>query len=139
MFELVRVRDHYATPTGATGTVGTTAWALSAAFVLGGKETWKGVKVDAPLDPEKGGFGAFELGARYGALRVGDVAFERGFASRSSSAQLATQWGVVGSWHFADGNHVRVSYERTNYRGGAAGGEDKKPELLLLTRLQTAF
>jgi phosphate-selective porin OprO and OprP len=139
MFEVVRVRDHYATPTGATGTVGTTAWALQAAFVLGGKETWKGVKVDAPLDPEKGGFGAFELGARYGALRVGDVAFKRGFASRNNSAQLATQWGLVGSWHFADGNHLRVSYERTNYRGGAAGGEDKKPELLLLTRLQAAF
>jgi hypothetical protein len=30
MFEVVRVRDHYATPTGATGTVGTTAWALQA-------------------------------------------------------------------------------------------------------------
>jgi phosphate-selective porin OprO/OprP len=139
MFEVVRVHDHYATPTGATGTVGTTAWALQAAVALGGTETFKGVKVEKPLDPAKGQFGAFELGARYGALRVGDVAFKRGFASRNSAAQLATQWGLVGSWHFADGNHLRVSYERTNFRGGAAGGEDKKPELLLLTRLQTAF
>jgi phosphate-selective porin OprO/OprP len=125
-------------PNGATGTVGTTAWALQAAFALGGKETWKGVKVDHPLDLDKGTFGAFELGARYGALRVGDVAFKRGFASRNSSAQLAKEWGLVGTWHLADGNHLRVSYERTDYRGGAKG-DDKKPEILLLTRLQASF
>jgi phosphate-selective porin OprO/OprP len=139
MFELVRVRDRYVHPNGTSGSTGTTAWALQAAFALGGKETWKGVKVDKPLDPAKGDLGAFELGARYGSLRVGDSAFARGFANRNSAAQLATQWGLAGSWHFGDGNHLRVSYERTDYRGGAAGGEDKKPELLLLTRLQTAF
>ena len=138
LFEVVRVNDHYASPNGGKGTVGTTAWALQLGAVLGGKETWKGVKVDHPLDPEHGGFGAFELGARMGDLRVGDLAYKRGFASRKTSAQRATQWGIEGTWHLADGDHIRVSYERTDFRGGAATG-DRKPELLLLSRLQVAF
>jgi phosphate-selective porin OprO/OprP len=138
MFELVRVEDHLASPTGAKGTVGTTAWALQGAAVLGGKESFKGVKVDHPLDLDKGGFGAFELGARYGDLRVGDLAYQRGFAGRKTASARATQWGLGGTWHVADGNHFRVSYERTDFRGGAAKG-DRKPELLLLARMQAAF
>jgi len=139
MFEYVRVRDHLAMPNGTTGNVGTTAWALQASGVLGGKNSYKGVKVDHPLDPSAGGFGAFELGARWGDLRVGDAAFKDGFANRNTSAQRATQWGVAGTWHFADGQHLRVTYERTNFRGGAPKGGDKDPELLLLCRLQGSF
>jgi phosphate-selective porin OprO/OprP len=139
MFEYVRVRDHFKTPNGVEADVGTQAWALQASGVLGGKQGFKGIKVAQPLDPAKGDFGAFELGARWGDLRVGDSAFNNGFAKRTTSAQRATQWGVAGTWHFADGQHLRVSYERTNFRGGAADGGDKNPELLLLTRLQASF
>lgn len=139
MFEYVRVRDHLAMPNGTTGNVGTTAWALQASGVFGGKQSYKGIKVDHPLDPAAGGFGAFEIGARWGDLRVGDAAFKDGFANRNTSAQRATQWGIAGTWHFADAQHLRVSYERTNYRGGAPKGGDKDPELLLLCRLQGSF
>jgi phosphate-selective porin OprO/OprP len=139
MFEYVRVRDHYAMPNGTTGNVGTTAWALQGSGVFGGKQSYKGVKVNHPLDPKSGGFGAFEIGARWGDLRVGDAAFKDGFANRNTAAQRASQWGVAGTWHFADGQHLRVSYERTNFRGGAPKGGDKDPELLLLCRLQGSF
>ena len=138
MWELVRVRETFATPTG-TGHVGTTAWALQGSVAVGGKQSFKGLKVTHALDPANGYFGAFEVGGRFGDLRVGDGAFIDGFARRASSAQRATQAGVVGTWHLADGNHVRVSYERTHFRGGAADGGNKDAESLLLARLQASF
>ena len=138
MWELVRVRETFATPT-ATGHVGTTAWALTGSVAIGGKQSFKGVKVKHALDPANGHFGAFEVGGRYGDLRVGDGAFNSGFAKSASSAQRATQAAVVGTWHLADGNHIRVSYERTHFRGGAPNGGNKDAESLLLARLQASF
>jgi phosphate-selective porin OprO/OprP len=138
MWELARTRETFSTPT-ANGHVGTTAWALQGSIAIGGKQSFKGIKVNHALDPANGQFGAFEVGARYGDLRVGDAAFNDGFAKRASSAQRATQAGVVGTWHLADGNHIRVSYERTHFRGGAANGGNKDAESLLLARLQASF
>jgi phosphate-selective porin OprO/OprP len=138
MFELVRANEHWVTPT-TSANIGLTSWQLSAGVAVGGDETWRGVQVKQPVDFKKGTFGAFELGARYASLRVGDLAFERGFASRNSSAQLATEWGVVASWHFATWNHLRLAYENTSFRGGAPNGKDKRTESMLDTRFQVAF
>ena len=139
MFEFVRVDEHWVNPLGAKATVGTTSWQLTLAGVIGGEETFRGVQVNHPVDPAKGDFGAFELGARYGTLRVGDLAFERGFASRNSSAQLAKEYGVVGTWHLATWNHLRIAYNNTSFRGGAPHGGNKKTESVIDTRLQIAF
>jgi phosphate-selective porin OprO/OprP len=139
MFELVRVNEHWVNPAGAHATIGTTAWQMTLAAAIGGEETWRGVQVARPLDPSKGHFGAFELGARYGDLRVGDLAFERGFANPNTSAQRATEWGVVGTWHMATWNHLRIAYEHTNFRRGAPHGGNRKAESLLDTRIQFAF
>jgi phosphate-selective porin OprO/OprP len=139
MFELVRVNEHLVNPNGAAATTGTTSWQITLAGAIGGDETWRGVQVKNPLNPAKGTFGAFELGARYADLRTGDLAFERKFASRNSSAQRATEYGVVGTWHLATWNHLRVAYTNTSFRGGAANGADKKTESLLDTRFQVAF
>jgi phosphate-selective porin OprO and OprP len=139
MFEFVRVDEHWVNPQGAQADVGTTAWQLTLGAALGGEETFRGVQVKHPIDPAKGDFGAFEVGARYGDLRVGDMAFERGFANKNSSAQRATEWGLVGTWHLATWNHLRIAYDHTAFRGGAPHGGDKKPESLIDTRLQIAF
>jgi phosphate-selective porin OprO/OprP len=139
MFEFVRVDEHWVNPLGARGTVGTTAWQATIGAALGGDETFRGVQVKHAVDPANGDWGAFELGARYGALRVGDLAFERGFANKNNSAQLAKEWGLVGTWHLATWNHLRIAYNHTSFRGGAPHGADKKPESLIDTRLQIAF
>ena len=139
MFEYVRVDEHWVNPLGARATVGTTAWQLTLGAAIGGEETFRGVQVKHPIDPGNGDFGAFELGARYSDLRVGDLAFERGFANRNTSAQRATEWGVVGTWHLATWNHLRIAYDNTSFRGGAAHGGNKKTESLIDTRLQIAF
>ncbi|HTQ03647.1 MAG TPA: porin [Polyangiaceae bacterium] len=137
-FELVRANEHWVTPT-SSATIGLTSWMLAAGVALGGDETWRGVQVKHPVDFGKGDFGALELGGRYSALRVGDLAFQRGFANRNSSAQLAKEWGIVASWHLATWNHIRLAYEHTSFRGGAPAGGDKKAESLIDTRFQVAF
>jgi len=137
-FELVRANEHWVTPT-TSATIGLTSWMLAAGVAIGGDETWRGVQVKHPVDFEKGHLGAFELGARYSALRVGDLAFQRGFASRNSSAQLAKEWGLAATWHLATWNHIRLAYEHTSFRGGAPNGKDKKTESLIDTRFQVAF
>lgn len=137
-FEYVRAQEHWVTPTSAAN-IGLNSWMLSAGVALGGDETWRGVQVKHPVDFKQGYFGAFELGGRYSALRVGDLAFERGFAKRDTSAQLAKEWGVVASWHLATWNHIRLAYEHTAFRGGAPNGGNKKAESLIDTRVQVAF
>lgn len=137
-FELVRANEHWVTPTTGAN-IGITSWALSGAVAVGGDETWRGVQVKHPVDFQQGNYGAFELGARFSSLRVGDLAFARGFAKRDTSAQLANEWGLVASWHLATWNHLRLAYEHTSFRGGAPNGGDKKAESLIDTRFQVAF
>jgi phosphate-selective porin OprO/OprP len=137
--ELVRVREHVVSTSGATGTVGSTAFQVAGSVVIGGKPSYKGVKVENPLDPEAGTFGAFELAARYHSLRVGDLAYRRGFANRSSAATLARAFTVGANWHLATGQRALVNYERTTFRGGAANRGNRKPESVLITRLQASF
>jgi phosphate-selective porin OprO/OprP len=139
MFELVRVKEHWTSTNGAAANVGTTSWQLTLAGAIGGEETWRGVQVKNPVDFSRGHYGAFEVGARYADLRVGDLAFERGFADKSKSAQRASSYGVVGTWHLATWDHVRVAYENTHFRGGAPQGGNRKPESLLDLRFQFAF
>jgi phosphate-selective porin OprO/OprP len=139
MSELVRVRDHIVSTTGATGTVGTRAFQVAGTVVIGGKPSYQGVKVDRPLDPHAGGFGALELSARYHSLRVGDLAYRRGFANRATAAALARAFTVGGTFHFVNGQRALVNYERTSFRGGAPNGTHRKPESVLLTRLQASF
>jgi phosphate-selective porin OprO/OprP len=139
MAELVRVREHVVSTTGATGTVGSTAFQIAGSVVLGGKPGYKGVKVDRPLDPHSGGFGALELAARYHSLRIGDLAYRRGFANRATAAALARAVTLGASWHFAEGQRALVNYERTSFRGGGANGTSRKPESVLISRLQASF
>jgi phosphate-selective porin OprO/OprP len=119
--------------------VGTTAFQIAGSFVLGGKPSYKGVKVAEAFDPERGGLGAFELAARYHTLRVGDLAYRRGFANRSTAAALARAFTIGGTWHLATGQRALVNYERTSFRGGAPSGGNRKAESVLITRLQASF
>ncbi|HEY3494870.1 MAG TPA: porin [Polyangiaceae bacterium] len=139
MWELARVKEHIENFTnGAKGTVGTTAWQLAGSFTLGGTPSYKGVKVDHPFDPANGGFGALELAVRYHDLRVGDLAFERGFANRNSAAQRASAFTLGANWHLANGYRALVNYESTTFRGGSRDGS-RPAETLLVTRLQASF
>jgi phosphate-selective porin OprO/OprP len=116
------------------------AWQVElSAFVTGENASFGPVAPKAPLDPEKGTFGAFELAARVGALTIDDAAFDLGFADPNKSARSAKEWAVGVNWHLARGFKLDVDYEHVTFEGGGAKLTDRPAESALLTRLQAAF
>lgn len=116
----------------------TTAWQVWGSFAVGGTPGYKGTRVRAALNPAAGNWGALEVGGRLGELRVSHTAFDVGFANPAVSARRARNFGANVSWWFATGTRVLASFERTSFRGGAAGG-NRATESQLLAFLQVGF
>jgi phosphate-selective porin OprO/OprP len=115
-----------------------TAWqAEGSYFLTGEKAGFRSPTPRKPFDLRDGGWGAFELIARYGEIEADPASFPT-FASPASSAQKAAAWAVGLNWHFSRAVKVAVNYERTTFTGGAATG-DREPENALTTRFQTSF
>jgi phosphate-selective porin OprO and OprP len=111
------------------------SWQVLGSFVLGGQAAYKGTKVNAPLDPKAGTWGALELGARYGELSVDDALFAEGLADDATAAQSAQNFGVVLNWWLHAGTRVQLALDRTTFSGGAATG-DRETESVIVARLQ---
>ncbi len=122
----------------ATADIVSEAWQVAGSFVLGGSPSYKGAKVQAPLDPFAGGWGALELGARYGWLGVEDDAFDLGFADPQVSARSVRSFGVSASWWFVKGTRAVLSYDHTRFEDGAPAA-DRETEEVLVARLQVAL
>jgi phosphate-selective porin OprO/OprP len=118
------------------------AWQIELTFVLTLERAgYDGVSPKKPLTFKQRGWGAWELGVRYGELYVDDAAFPR-FADPTKSAKSAKAWALVLNWWASRYVRLAVSFERTIYSGGAASGAritDRAPENALLGRLQTAL
>ena len=126
------------TRAGTTVELEHTAWqAEGSYFLTGEKAGFRSPAPKRPFDLKDGGWGAFELVARYGAIVADEAAFPT-FANPASSARKAAAWGVGLNWHFSRAVKVAVNYERTTFTGGAATG-DREPEHALITRFQTSF
>jgi len=114
------------------------AWQIAGSVVLfGGKPSYKGVKVDTPLDPENGSYGALELAARFHELGV-TGAFAIGSADPGASARHAQAWGVAANYYFFTRVRANATFERTTF-GGVQGQDPIQTESVLTTRLQVAF
>lgn len=133
--EYVHVSERVANDVGASARLTHRAWQVAGSVVLGGRPSYKGVKVDTTFDPQRGGLGALELSARYTAIDLDDDALA-GFAD-PASAQGARAWAVGSTWHFATRVRALVNYERTTFDDRAPA--DRDAEELLVSRLQLAF
>jgi phosphate-selective porin OprO/OprP len=126
------------TRAGATAELEHTAWqAVGSFFLTGEKASFRSPAPKKPFDLKEGGFGAFELVARYGELSLDEASFPV-YATLASSAQSAKAWGVGVNWHFTRAVKVGVDYERTTFTGGAATG-DRPAENAVIGRFQTSF
>ncbi|MBF0491655.1 MAG: porin [Deltaproteobacteria bacterium] len=124
---------------GAKTDIANKAWQVAASYILTGEESsFSGIKVKNPINFKKGNWGAVELGARYNDLKIDDAAFPV-FADPAKSASHAKAWGVVANWYLTNNYKFTVSYDHTNFTGGASGGADRAPEHALFTRLQVAY
>ncbi len=116
------------------------AWQVQTSYLLTGEDaTYYGVKPLYNFEPETGRWGAFEIKARVGGLGVDSDVFKDGFASLSSSARTATEYGVGFNWYLNPNVKFQFDYIRTFFDKGAPGGRDRPDESALLTQVQVAF
>ena len=115
------------------------AWQVAGSWVVTGENaSYKAVTPRKPFDLKKGGWGALELTARYGLLRIDKEAFPT-YADPNKSAQEACEWGVGANWYLNRNVKLVLDYEQTAFNGGAAGGADCETERVIFTRAQLQF
>jgi phosphate-selective porin OprO/OprP len=120
------------------GQVRNSAWQVAASCLLTGEEnSFKAVTPRKPFSPANGGWGAWELAARYGQLDVDDDAFPA-FANPATSATKAASWGVGLNWHLNRNVKLSLDYEKADFSSGSSAPLEKG-EHALITRAQVSF
>lgn len=114
---------------------------VSGSWVLTGENvSYKGgVKPTHDFSLKTGGWGAFELTARYGYNEIDDLAFAGGFASLSSSARKATDTGLGLGWYWSENLKLLLDYDQTKFEGGAAAGANRRTEDFTAARVQFRY
>ncbi len=118
------------------------AWDIGVSYLLTGEDaSFKGVKPKNDFDLDKGGWGAWELVARYseinldhdtfkdtnGAYRrdANDSSFSNtnsAYADLSKSARSAHTWTAGVNWYLNSNAKIVLNYTQTSFDGGAGGG-----------------
>ena len=124
---------------GTAADLQNTAWQVSGGWVLTGENaTYGGVTPKHPFDLQSGGWGAWQIVARYEGLNVDNAAFPT-FASAATSASAARAWAVGLNWWLNKNVRLMTSFSRTTFTGGSIGPVTKEPEEVFFTRLQLSF
>jgi len=122
------------------------AWQISGSWLLTGEDaSYKSSVVPLrPFRPSEGGWGAWQLVARYAELDVDNAAFPL-FSNPRTSATEARSWSVGLNWYLNRNVAVRTSFSHTDFSGGGGPGASapaavtRQPEKTLFTRIQLAF
>jgi len=124
---------------GATAELRHTAWQVAVSYVLTGEEnSWRGITPRRPFNPASGGWGAWELTARYSELDLDDDTFPI-FANPDTSASAARSWSIGVNWHLNRNVKFNVNYAQTDYEGGNLNPITANKEHVILTRAQVSF
>jgi phosphate-selective porin OprO/OprP len=115
-----------------------TSWQLAGYFVFGGNATYDGVKPSHPFAPDKGAWGAVEIGARFHELDLDDDAFPL-YADPEKSVSLVRSVGGGAHWYLNNNVKLALDFEHSFFTGGATGPVDRPAEDVLLGRFQIAF
>jgi phosphate-selective porin OprO and OprP len=115
-------------------------------FVTGEEEAYRGFTPQSTFQPGsakdgKGGWGAFELVARYQELDIDDGAFAGGansFANPLTAITKETSYGVGANWYPWNTVKLSINYDVTSFEGGAATG-DRADERALFSRFAVNF
>jgi phosphate-selective porin OprO/OprP len=116
------------------------AWQLTAGWVLTGEDNaYRGVsKPSHPFALDGEGWGALELVARYGELKVDEDAFPV-YADPSVSARRSQAWGLGINWYLNSNLKLVLNYTDASFDGGAPLGADRPDEEAVFSRLQVSF
>ncbi len=131
--------------TTATRRLQHSAWELTGSWVLTGEDaSYKSVVPRHPFSLANGGWGAWQLVARYASLDIDDGAFPL-YSDAATSATSADSWSVGVNWFLNKNVRFVTSFSRTEFKGGGGAGATapaavtRQPENILFTRLQLAF
>ena len=117
------------------------AWQIAASYLLTGEDaSFKGVKPKNDFDLDKGGWGAWELVARYSEINLDDDTFKNrlgqfagenrtganainsAYADPTKSAKSAKSWTAGVNWYLNSNAKIALNYEYTTFDGGAIAG-----------------
>ncbi|HTB82942.1 MAG TPA: porin [Candidatus Sulfotelmatobacter sp.] len=139
------------TAAGATPTydVQNSAWEISGGWVLTGEDaSYNGITPRHPFNLHGGGWGAWQLVARYGELDIDDNVFVGAtnvrLADPTKNADEAQAWSIGLNWYLNKNIRANLSYSRTTFSSYAntkfaAGNVVSQPENVLFSRLQLSF
>ncbi|MEZ0246906.1 MAG: OprO/OprP family phosphate-selective porin [Methylophilaceae bacterium] len=145
------------------------AWEVAASYLLTGEDaSFKGVKPKRDFDLDKGGWGAWELVARYSRIDLDEDTFKNrngqyagenrtapntinsAYADGTLSAESAQTWTLGVNWYLNQNAKVALNYLQTSFDGGASSDgatanaagsniKDRDDEKALFARFQVAF
>ncbi|WP_309640447.1 porin [Flavobacterium sp.] len=117
------------------------AWEVAASYLITGEDaSFKGVKPKNDFDLDKGGWGAWELVARYSEINLDNDTFKNAngvksgefgagsttaqaaglaYADASRSAKSAKSWTAGVNWYLNQNAKIQLNYEHTKFDGGA--------------------
>jgi phosphate-selective porin OprO and OprP len=118
------------------------AWQAQISWLITGEqESFSSLISRSTFELGKPGWGAFELVARYHVLDIDNDAFTGGansFANPATAASKASAYGMGVNWYLNQNIKLSLTYDRTEFEGGAASG-DRPEEQVLLTRFALSF
>ena len=131
------------TTTKRSGRVDNSAYQVSLSYFLTGEAaTFNSIAPRTTFHVGGGGWGAWEVVARYSALKIDNAAFAGGaqsFADPTASPRNARATGVGINWWLNANVKWVLDYEVTQFEGGAAGNGNRPDERALTTRFALTF
>lgn len=146
------------------------AWQVAVSYLITGEDaSFKGVKPKNDFDLDKGGWGAWELVARYSEINLDEdtfrtpsgsikgenqtLAINSAYADPTKSAESAKTWTAGVNWYLNSNAKIALNYSQTSFDGGAISGDgktgnagdpgrlvkDRPDEKALFARFQVAF
>ena len=131
------------TTTKRSGRVDNSAYQVSLSYFLTGEAaTFNSITPRTTFHVGSGGWGAWEVVARYSELKIDNAAFAGGtqsFADPTASPRNARATGVGINWWLNANVKWVLDYEVTQFEGGAAGNGNRPDERALTTRFALTF
>jgi phosphate-selective porin OprO/OprP len=114
------------------------SWYLSGSYLLTGEhKCWKKIVPNRPFNPSAGGWGAWEIAARYSIFDSEEDLFELGMASGAPRAEAFT---IGLNWHLNEFVRMFFNYERTEFnRDVIVRGKPEDCEGVFIVQWQIEF
>ncbi len=122
-----------------SGAVNNSAGNVEVAFVIGGDETYEGVKPHKSLDLANGGYGALEIGRH---ATTGSTSITRPSRTRPIRPSRSIGRAPVASalnWQLSRNLRVSGDFTETRFQGGAKSSGNRNTEKVGIARFQLAF